>query len=380
MKKILLLLTAFFLTGCSPQSREPSAPGTSSAEIESTQPERPESSYIPLNYTEQVGMWLPYTFFDEQMCGKNTEEYRTVMSDYLSEAAEQGINTVYFHAHPNGDAYYDSSVFPRGKCMNEDVDALEIVTDEAHKLGISVHAWINPLRMQTSAEMEELPESYVVKQWTEQPEKDYVRLVNDRWYLVPVYPEVRSLISTCAAEILENYDVDGIHIDDYFYPTTDTSFDSEAFAESGKTDLAQWRRDNVTEMVRELCSTVHSHGNRLKFGISPQGNITSDRENLYADVELWCTDTSYCDYIVPQLYFGFRNETCPFEQTLRQWEDLTSNSPVSLIAGLAEYKLGKTDQWAGKFGKDEWVTTPDIIEQQIELVKSSTADGYAFYR
>ena len=380
MKKIILFLTVFILTGCTPQRSEVSAPGTSSASIESTQPDSQEIGHIPLNYTSQVGLWMPYTHFDEQMCGMNAEEYRAVMSDYLSEASEQGINTVYFHAHPNGDAYYDSSIFPRGKCMSEDVDALAVVTEEAHKLGISVHAWINPLRMQTAAEMEELPESYVVKQWTEQPEKGYVRLVNDRWYLVPVYPEVRSLISSCAAEILEKYDVDGIHIDDYFYPTTDTSFDSEAFAESGKTDLAQWRRDNVTEMVRELCSTVHAYGNRLKFGISPQGNIASDREKLYADVKLWCSDTSYCDYIVPQLYFGFWNEACPFEQTLRDWEDLTSDSPVSLIAGLAEYKLGKTDQWAGEAGKDEWVTSPDILERQIELVKSSTADGYAFYR
>jgi hypothetical protein len=74
------------------------------------------------------------------------------------------------------------------------------------------------------------------------------------------------------------------------------------------------------------------------------------------------------------------NETCPFEPTLRRWEQLTADSSVSLVVGLAEYKLGKEDVWAGETGRDEWVTSPDILERQTELVRSSSADGYAFYR
>ncbi len=381
MKKLILLLSALLLTGCIPGNAAVQAPDSSvSSAIESRHPETAKSGYIPLNYTSQVGLWLPYTHFDEQMSGKSPDEYRAEMSVLLSEAAEQGINTVYFHVHPNGDAYYKSDIFPRGRCMGEELDALAVVLEEAHKLGISVHAWINPLRMQTAAEMEALPDSYIVKQWTEQPETGCVRLVNDRWYLVPVFPEVRELICSCAAELLTRYDIDGIHIDDYFYPTSDASFDAEAFAASDAADLAQWRRENVTAMVRELCSEVHSHGNRLKFGISPQGNITADREKLYADVERWCSGNAFCDYIVPQLYYGFMNETCPFEPTLRRWEQLTENSSVSLVVGLAEYKLGKEDVWAGETGKDEWVTSPDILERQTGLVRSSSADGYAFYR
>ena len=129
-----------------------------------------------------------------------------------------------------------------------------------------------------------------------------------------------------------------------------------------------------------MYDTVKNHGENLKFGISPQGNIETDFNTQYADVELWAGTPGYADYIVPQIYYGFKNETCPFEKTLRRWEKLAENSGVSLIIGLAEYKLGKYDQWAGVLGENEWIDTPDIIERQIELVKSSdVADGYALY-
>lgn len=381
MKKLLLIFACMLLTtGCGVRGTERD---TTSEEIpyvqESGQPEKTVRSYLPLNYTNQIGLWLPYMGFADYMQGKTEEEYRSEVKKRLGSAAEQGINTVYFHVHPNGDSYYKSDIFPRGIYWDGDYDPLEIMLEEAHALGISVHAWLNPLRMQTIEQMKAAPGDFIVRQWTEDPQNTNVKIVGDRWYLVPASDEVRSLISSAADEILNRYDVDGIHIDDYFYPTTDTEFDREAFEASGSNDLAEWRRENVTRFVKGLYDTVKKRGSRFKFGISPQGNIDTDLNRQYADVKLWAGTKGYADYIVPQIYYGFKNETQPFEPTLRQWEELVGDSGVSLIIGLAGYKVGKSDKWAGAGGENEWIESPDVIQRQIDLTNRSTADGYALY-
>ena len=377
MKRIVFaLLILGLFTGCSQTDTEVAEDIPYVAESEGVK--GGGRSYIPLNYTKQTGIWLPYMRFEELLSGRSEDEYRRGVVTFLEESQAQGVNTVYYHAHPNGDSYYVSEKFPRGTCYDGSFDPLGIFIEEAHSRGISVHAWLNPLRCQTKSEMDSVPDSFITKQWADSPETGCIKLVGDRWYLVPSHEEVRRLITDCADELLSKYELDGIHIDDYFYPTTDPEFDREEFEASGSTDLAQWRRDVVSEYVKALYETVRSHGSHIKFGISPQGNVTSDREKQYADAELWCRG-GYCDYIVPQIYYGFRNENCPFEGTLKEWEKLTAGSKVSLIIGLAVYKVGKSDQWAGETGIDEWIDDPDVIEKQIQRVKESTADGYALY-
>jgi uncharacterized lipoprotein YddW (UPF0748 family) len=180
-------------------------------------------------------------------------------------------------------------------------------------------------------------------------------------------------------EITDNYNVDGVHIDDYFYPTTSADFDSEAFVQSGASDLAAWRTENVSRFVKKLYDTVKEKDDRLLFGISPQGNIRADYETQYADVKKWGSESGFCDYIVPQIYYGFENETMPFLPTLEQWTELVRGSDVSLIIGLAAYKLGREDKWAGSSAELEWINDPDIINKQIAAVTASEADGYALY-
>lgn len=379
MKKhlILLMLPAMLvsctLSGIEDSQRIPEPIPTAD------EPETSDAGYEPVNYTEVRGLWIPYIRFDGLMQGKTEAEYRTAVKELINEAVSRSINTLYFHAHPNGDAYYDSELFPSGTYLDGDYDPLSIMLEEAHSAGISVHAWLNPLRLQTEEQMAEIPDTYITKQWTLQPEKHYVGLVNGRWYLDPAYPEVRGLISRAAAEIAEKYPVDGIHIDDYFFPTTDPEFDRAAFEASGASDLAAWRRENVTRFVKGIYEAVKEVNSAVQFGISPQGNINADYATQYADVRLWGGTKGYCDYILPQIYYGFKNETMPFERTLRQWEELTAGSGVSLIIGLAAYKQGKNDQWAGAAGESEWIEDPDVIQRQIALVESSSADGYALY-
>ena len=378
MKKFIALIAGItvFLSGCGEF-----LPAAENSEIiEQENIPQGENEYIPLNYENQKGQWFPYVNFPDYMKGKSEEEYRAEVTKMLSEASAEGINTVYFHVHPQGDAYYNSEIYPKGNFNDMGYDPFGIFLDIAHSMNISVHGWLNPYRMQTAEEMELLPDSFIVKQWINS-NSPMVRLVGNRWYLNPAYTSVTTLITDTVSELMENYNLDGIHIDDYFYPDTSEDFDREAFENSSADDLSQWRRENITNMVKSIFDPVKGRDERVLFGISPQGNINADYNTQFADVELWTKNKGYADYIVPQIYYGFENEVCPFEETLRQWENFAESDNVSLIIGLAEYKENKYDKWAGVSGETEWLENDDIIKRQIELVSASeTADGYALYK
>lgn len=338
-----------------------------------------EKKYNPLNYSNQVGIWYPYMYYGEYMQGKTEDEFRRAVREKYTQAKEQSFNTIYVHARSCGDAYYASEIFPQGSYHDGNYDPLQIMIEEAHSLDLSVHAWINPLRCQTVDEMKKLPDNFIVKKWTQSHDGTYINIVNGRYYLNPAYDEVIQLICDGINEIVRNYDVDGIHIDDYFYPTTSPEFDKNAFSASGSTDLSQWRLNCCSRLVHAMYESVKRADSSILFGISPQGNISANYSSQYADVRLWGSTVGYCDYIVPQIYFGFENSTCPFAETLKEWESLVSCDNISLIIGLAAYKLGEKDQWAGSAGELEWIENPDIIKQQIELAEKSSADGYALY-
>lgn len=337
-----------------------------------------EIGYIPLNYENQTGKWFPYMDYAYYMQNKSEDEFRNEVAERFAEAKNKSVNTVYVHVRPCGDAYYKSSIFPSGMYLDGDYDPLQIMIEVGHSAGLSVHAWINPLRCQTEEQLEQLSDDYIVKRWAENRDDDIISVVNGRYYLNPAYDEVIDLICRETDEIIRNYDVDGIHIDDYFYPTTDIEFDKISFDNSGSNDLAAWRRENCNKMIRAMYESIKNADENVLFGISPQGNIDIDYNTQYADVNLWC-GTGYCDYIVPQLYYGFLNETCPFTETLSLWENMTAESNVRLIIGLAAYKCGSEDKWAGATGQNEWIDNPQLIEQEIETVNNSSADGYALY-
>ena len=378
MKKIIavMALSALLLGRCTPATMPEALKqnDTSSASEVSAVKE-----YAPLNYESPKGVWLPYLEYDKLMQGSTADEFRTAVNKRLSEFRDNGMNTVYVHIRPTGDAYYSSTFFPKGKYLGGDYDPLEIILDEAHDMELSVHGWINPLRLQTTEEMAEIPDSFITKQWYSSGDDLNIGEADGRLYLRPDSPEVRELLANEIREIIGTYDVDGIHIDDYFYPDTDPSFDAGNFSLSGESDLTKWRTDAVSEMVKAMYSAVKDADERVMFGISPQGNIKADYETQYADVRRWISEEGFCDYIVPQIYYGFKNETLPFSSVLEEWERMAENSNVRLIIGLGAYKLGKEDRWAGESGESEWLDDPAIIDKQTQAVLDSSADGYAVY-
>lgn len=330
----------------------------------------PELIYKPLNYTNQYGMWFTVNDYPEILMTKTEEQFTETIKKRFSNAADLGINTVYVHVRAFGDAYYRSELYSPGLYTPADMDfdPLEIMISCAHELQLSVHGWINPLRCQSEVQMEAMDDSFTLKKWyTDEDKKGtYLSLVDNRWWLCPAYPEVRSLIAEGAAEIVRNYDVDGIHIDDYFYPTSDTSFDDEAFSESGMDSLTEFRMEQCSLMVQELYAAVKAENPDVLLGISPQGTL-SGNEAQYADVERWCSEDGFCDYIVPQIYFGFRNETAPFAETASLWQSMVTNEDIQLVIGIAAYKLGQADVYAGS-GMDEWLDDPMVLSKETELV------------
>lgn len=348
------------------------------------------SGYSALNYSEQKGIWISYLEYSSAMQNKSASEFRKTMGKYFDNVKTLSFNTVYVQVRAFGDAYYRSELFPTGDRYNGTIganlayDPLQIMLEEAHDRKLSVHAWINPMRLMTDSQLRGLSDSYTIKKWYNDEKKcgKYIVKSGDRWYLNPAYSEVEKLISDGIAEIVSGYDVDGIQIDDYFYPTTASSFDKAAYSESGtQKSLTSWRTDNINDMVKRMNQTVHSVNPTVLFGISPQGSVENNYNELYADVKTWCKSSAYCDYILPQVYFGFDNAALPYADTIALWSSMTSSGNVKLVIGLAGYKVGAVDNYAGAGGKNEWIENSDMLAKQIASAKKlENYGGVAIFR
>ena len=358
---------------------------------ETTAPERTPSefgsrSYSALNYSEVKGIWISYIELAGLLQGQSKEGFRKNIAAVYENCADLGINTVYVHVRSHGDAYYRSELFPWSKYVtgtlgkNPGYDPLDVMISEAHKRGISFHAWINPLRACSAADISSYG-SYPVYTFAKGDGMagKYAVNVNGTYYLNPAYSEVTDLIAAGAAEIVANYDVDGLHIDDYFYPTTDASFDSAAYSASGYSSLSDFRFANCDRMVSGLYSAVHSANSTAKFSVSTQGRIENNYNQLYADVRKWCTTPGYADIMIQQIYYGFENSAAPYQSTLDEWDKLAKKGGIPLIAGLSVSKVGCEDTWAGS-GKYEWINNSDIISRQTAAAKKcSSYGGVALY-
>lgn len=341
----------------------------------------PRSSYYTMNFDRQKAMWISYLEYERIMKNSTEEEFTNALNICFDNIAALGCNTVYFQVRAYGDAYYKSSLFPKGDRLTGDYDPLEIAVRSAHDRGLSIHAWINPMRLMTDPEMKEVSASYKIGEWYADPVKNGTYMLNSsgRWYLNPAYGEVVSLICDGISEIVTGYNVDGVQIDDYFYPTTDPSFDKAAFESSGtELELADWRRENITKMIRRMYSAVHSANSEAVFGISPQGSVDNNYSQLYADIYTWCSHSGCCDYICPQIYFGFENEVLPYSETVKKWSELVTCPDVDLVIGLAAYKSGTVDNYAGS-GSNEWINNTDILVRQRGITDQISA-GYAYFR
>lgn len=304
--------------------------------------------------------------------------YRTVLSNIKND----GYNTVFVQVRPYADSFYPSEYFPPSNYVTGDFkrglnyDPFAIIVELSKEIGLFVHAWLNPMRAMKSKELVNVDDKYPIKQWYNDKTKngEYIVEIEGRYYLNPAYDEVRALIAKGAKEVAENYDIDGVHIDDYFYPTKDASFDSVAYQEyianGGNKDLRKYRNEILDLMVSEMYSAVKSVGKEQVFGISPAGNIENTYNDLYTDVYKWCSKKGYIDYICPQIYFGLEHQTHDFIKVFNTWNSIIKIDSVKIYAGMT---LGKAksgvDNYAGK-GKLEWTENKDVLKRCLEFIKT----------
>ncbi len=343
------------------------------------------NGYTAVNYKEMKAVWIAFLEYDTMLKGKNESQFTANIGKAFDNAVDMGLNTVIVHVRAHGDAYYESELFPWASRVTGTVanapsfDPLEIMVQQAHNRGLSIHAWINPFRVMEDSKITSVPDKYPIGAWYGDSSKNGTYLVKvktngvDFWYLNPAYPEVRKLIADGVSEIVSKYDIDGMHIDDYFYPTTDNSFDNVAFTASGQKVRSSWRMENVSSAVKGIYDAVKAANKSVMFGVSPQGNIENNYNNMYADVKKWCSTTGYLDYIAPQIYYGFQNKYKPYAQTVKDWDEIITAPNIKLIVGLAAYKIGGTT--------DEWGSYTDIIKRQIVHAReTSNYAGVILYR
>ncbi len=318
---------------------------------------------------------------------RDKESFESLYSRVLNNIKNDGYNTVIVQVRPYADSFYPSELFPVSNYVSgafgvENIyDPFEIIVSLCKEIGLSVHAWLNPMRGMKVNEIVNIPDKYPIKQWYNDPEKRgyYIVEVGDRFYLNPAYEEVRALIASGAKEVCENYEIDGVHIDDYFYPTKEELFDKSAFdqyiSNGGKNTLKKFRHEMLDLMVSEMYRSIKSVDEKLLFGISPAGNIENTYNDLYTDVYKWCSEEGYIDYICPQIYFGLEHQTHDFIKVYNIWNGIIKNNKVKIFAGLT---LGKAksgvDNYAG-VGKNEWANNKDVLKRCLEYIATRNECG-----
>ncbi len=331
------------------------------------------------------GVWLSCYELSDMLSDGNENAFRSEVEQVLTECKNQNINVIFLQVRPFADSVYPSEIFPVSEYVLSssgkmpDFDVLSVFIELAEEASIEVHAWINPYRISYKKDLSQLDENSIA---LDEAYKNSVVCTDAGIYLNPCSTESCSLVLSGIREILENYNVCGIHIDDYFYPLTEEKFDKPQYDEyctqGGKLSFAQWRRENVNSLVSSIYSLVHSYGDDLVFSISPAGDIEKNYSSHYADVELWLSETGYADVIIPQIYFGFEHTTMPFETVAYNWLSLKRADDVSIWCGLAAYKNGIVDEYAGDGGQ-EWINNSDIIERQIKYADNSAFSGYVLF-
>ena len=340
------------------------------------------------NTSEIRAVWVPFMSLDMKGTDYSEEAFKAKFDNIVSESISHNLNTIIVHVRPFNDALYPSKYFPWSHLLtgeqgkNPGFDPLEYMVKAAHKSGLQFHAWINPLRIQITDRPNTLCETniYFSLKSTSNAE-DIILETETGKYLNPAYPEVRELIINGVKEIVENYSVDGIQFDDYFYPSDDPNLDNISYKEyccslldkSQPISLKDWRFANINSLVSGTYSAIKNINPTVVFGISPSGNL-SNNSKIGADVATWCKIPGYIDYICPQIYFSPEHPILPSSTAVNQWMNLPRSDKVKLYFGLAMYKAGSP---TADFGT--WKDHDDILKTQIEQCRKLGCNGFIFF-
>ena len=370
-------------------SESSSSKEETSSESSKSEPEKEPETNVSAPRGETRAFWISYLEYQSILTGKTQKQFRSSIRTMFQNLSSDGFNTVYAHVRSHSDAMYDSDIFPwsvycAGKeGVDPGFDPLEIMVEEAHGAGLYIEAWINPYRVKNTTDVSKIASSSPAYDWLGTGK--VVTVDGTGIFYNPADEDVIDLVVSGVEEIVRNYDVDGIHFDDYFYPTTAKSFDSDYYedyvASGGTKKLAGWRRQNVNTLIKEVYSAIKAIDSSCRFGVSPAGNIENNYNSLYCDVYTWVSSSGYVDYICPQIYFGFNNKSRPYLTVLDEFSSAITNKNIELIVGLSAYKCGAADNYAGTDGKNEWINRNDILSRQVSAARNEpNYGGFALYR
>ena len=324
LRKLILLLALFLATGVGAQIQQQS----------------------PYPKREFRGAWIQAV--NGQFRGIPTEKLKQTLIDQLNSLQGAGINAIIFQVRPEADALYASQLEPwsrfltgvQGQAPSPYWDPMQFMIDECHKRGMEFHAWINPYRVKTSLKSELSPNHL----YNIHPE--WFVTYNNQLFFDPALPESRRHICMMVADIVSRYDVDAIHMDDYFYPYPAKGMDfpdDASFARygGGFTNRADWRRSNVNILIQKIHETIRGLKPWVKFGISPFGIYRNEKndplgsktnglqnyDDLYADVLLWARN-GWVDYNIPQIYWQIGHPAADYETLVKWWAKNTENRPL----------------------------------------------------
>ena len=331
----------------------------------------------------------------------NSESLKAEADNIIANCAAMGINNIFLQVRPTSDAFYKSNIYPwskyctgaQGVAPDNDFDPLTYWIKQCHNNGIKLHAWINPYRVTRDndafdTEYVNLPASNPAKQHPE-----WLVRHKDNYYFNPAIPEVRQLVTDGVMEIVNNYDIDGIHFDDYFYPNeSGEAFNDDASFiayNNGFSNKADWRRNNVNLLVQSLNPAIKAAKPNVAFGISPCGIWANKKNNpagsdtngmeaynqLFADTRMWA-QSEWIDYIAPQLYWTIGYSKADYAILANWLSNQVAGSSTRLYIGLADYRTFETDA-SSDWYQDKGV---NMIAREMEInATSSEIDGEIHY-
>ena len=330
---------------------------------------------------EKRGLFFSYIELEKYVKDSNFSKMKKNIDNVISNVKKMNFNLLVLQVRSASDAIYESSIFPWSNSISQEegvksIDVLAYFLQVAHKEGIDVYAWVNPYRVRTNDDVSSISEK--------NPAYKYIGTdtlyVGGGIYYNPSKKEVVDLIVEGVREIVDNYEVDGVIFDDYFYPNNEIDIkDYENYLLTNenisKTEYNLMIVSNMVEKVHEVCK-----GKNVLFGVSPEGNINNNYEKNFADVKLWLKSDLYIDFIMPQIYYGFFNETQSFPKVLEEWSNLIANKNIKMLVALAFYKVGRFDEYA-KSGGNEWLNNDNIIMKEIISSRNiKQYEGFCLFR
>lgn len=348
---------------------------------------------------ELRGVWIAsvYNIDFPSKKGISVAQMKQELNAILDNAEAMHLNAVFFQVRPTADALYRSDVFPwsvyltgtQGQAPAQNFDPLAYLIAEGQKRGIGIHAWINPYKITRGTATK--PNLDVNALSADNPARLYSDLVvphsSGELYLNPGEPMSRYLVLQGVKELLDRYNLAGIHYDDYFYPTGNFD-DADTFAKYGQgySNIEDWRRHNVDLLVQETYQLVHQKQG-VVFGVSPAGVWANQSSNPagsdttagvetyydhYADTRKW-VQKGWLDYIAPQIYWQIGHKQCDYATLVDWWSDVTRGTGVKLYIGHAAYKIGDSAQGT------QWMDGLELQRQIGYNRDNGNVQGSIFY-